>query len=137
MLKRKIKYEDFNGNDSEDIFYFNISKPELIEMEVENPNGFGETIKRIIEAKDNKALIKIFKEIVLLAYGEKSEDGKRFIKTEDLRTEFSQTAAFSALFTELATDENSAEIFLKGVLPKDMVSELDKALKESKQESST
>ncbi len=126
MLKREIAYEDFNGNQVTDIFYFNISKPELIELEVEYDQGFSAMIQGVIETKNHKSLIKRFKEIVLLAYGQKSEDGKRFIKSDQLREEFSQTAAYIKLFTELATDDNAAAIFIKNVLPKDMIGDLDK-----------
>lgn len=127
MLKRPISYEDFNGYQKTDIFYFNISKPELIELEVEYDQGFSSMIQGIIDTKDNKSLIKIFKDIVLLAYGQKSEDGKRFVKSDQLREEFSQTAAYSALFMELASNDGAAAIFIKGVLPKDMAGEVDKA----------
>jgi hypothetical protein len=126
MLKREIAYEDFNGNPATDVFYFNISKPELIELEVEYDQGFSAMIQSVIDAEDNKTLIKRFKEIVLMAYGQKSPDGKRFVKSDQIREEFSQTAAYSALFMELATNDNAAVIFLKGVLPRDMVSEMDK-----------
>lgn len=126
MLKRDITYEDFNGETVTEVFYFNISKPELIEMEVEYKYGFGAQIEKIIEAKDNKTLLRMFKRIVLMAYGQKSEDGKRFIKSDQLREEFSQTAAYSTLFMELAQDDGAAVIFLKGVLPKDMAGEIDK-----------
>ncbi len=128
MLKRQISFEDFNGNEATEVFYFNISKPELIELEVEYSEGFGAMIQSVVDAKDNKALIKAFKDIVLMAYGQKSVDGKRFIKTEQLREEFSQTAAYSALFMELAMDDNAAVIFLRGVLPKDMAGEFDKGI---------
>ncbi len=128
MLKRPISYEDFDGNQVTDVFYFNISKPELIEMEVEYEGGLGKMLQSIIETNNHKELIKKFKEIVLLAYGQKSEDGKRFIKSDQLREEFSQTAAYSALFIELATNDNAAADFLKGALPKDMGIEIDKAV---------
>lgn len=121
MLKREIKYEDFDGVEQTDVYYFNISKPELIELEVEYPEGFGGMIQRIVETKDNKELIKQFKELVLLAYGEKSADGKRFIKSDELREQFSQTAAYQSLFVELATSDTAAVDFLKGILPKDIV----------------
>lgn len=128
MLKRGITYEDFNGETVTDIFYFNISKPELIEMEVEYAEGFGSWIKKIIDAKDHKTLLYQFKKLVLLAYGEKSEDGKRFIKNDQLREEFSQTAAYQSLFIELATNDNAASTFLIGALPKDMTGALEKSL---------
>ncbi len=131
MLKRAINYEDFEGNDATEIFYFNLSEPELIELEVEFENGLKAMLESIIEAKDYKSLVKRFKEIVLLAYGEKSADGKRFIKSDQLREEFSQTAAYISLFMELATDDNAAVIFLKGVLPKKLTGpDFDKAVAE-------
>ncbi len=128
MLKREITYEDFNGETVTDIFYFNISKPELIEMEVEYDQGFSSWIQQIIDAKDHKTLLHQFKTIVLLAYGQKSDDGKRFIKSDQLREEFSQTAAYQALFIELATNDNAASTFLIAVLPKDMTKALEKSL---------
>jgi len=132
MLKRTIRYEDFNGNQTEDIFYFNLSKPELIELEVEYEQGFGDMLQSIIKAKDNKEIVKQFKAIILLAYGEKSEDGKRFIKSDQLREEFSQTAAFQELFMEMASDADAAVVFLQAILPKDMGEGIEKAVDNEK-----
>lgn len=125
MLKREIKYEDFNGEEAIDTFYFNISKAELIELEVEYDKGFGKFLQSVVESKDNKELVKRFKEIILMAYGEKSPDGKRFVKNEQIREEFSQTAAFQSLFLELASDEKAAAAFVEGVLPRDVVGQID------------
>jgi hypothetical protein len=128
MLKREIKYEDFDGNMVSDVFYFNLSQPELIELEVETTKGFGRLLQDIVESKDNKEIIARFKQIVLMAYGVKSEDGKRFIKSDQLKEEFSQTAAYSALFMELATNDDAAIIFLNGVLPREFRGEAGKAV---------
>jgi hypothetical protein len=125
MLKREITYETFDGEVLTEIFYFNISKPELVDLEVEYKEGLSNLLQKIVKAEDGKALVEHFKRIILLAYGEKSEDGKRFIKNDKLREEFSQSAAYNALFMELATDENAAATFIKGVIPKDMTQELD------------
>ena len=132
MLTREISYTDFNGEKVTEKFYFNISKPELVEMEVEYKEGLGQKIQNIIDAKDYRQLIKMFKEIILTAYGQKSEDGRRFIKNDTLREEFVQMAAYHVLFIELASDADAAAEFLKGVLPKDMTGEMDKALAEVK-----
>jgi hypothetical protein len=126
MLKRDITYEDFNGDTVTETFYFNISKPELIELDVEYEGGMSGFLQKIIDSKNGKELVSQFKRIVLLAYGQKSEDGKRFIKNDQLREEFSQTAAYQSLFMELAQDDNAAVVFLKGVLPKDLVVDQDK-----------
>lgn len=128
MLKRDITYEDFDGNQITETFYFNISKPELIELEVEVKEGFSEWMQKIIKAEDYHTIIKEFKRLVLFAYGERSEDGKRFIKNEELREAFSQTNAYNELFMELAMDDGAAAQFVLGIMPKDMVPDIQKQM---------
>lgn len=127
MLKREITYDDFNGEKQTDTYYFHLSKPEIIKLNVEHAGGLGAMINRIMESQNHKAIIAEMEKIVLLAYGEKSDDGKRFIKNDELREAFSQTAAYSVLFMELATDEDAAAKFITGILPPDMVAEIEKA----------
>lgn len=128
MLKRDITYEDFEGNTLTETFYFNVSKPELIELEVEVAGGFSEWMQRIIKAEDYQTIIKEFKRFVLFAYGQKSEDGKRFIKSDQLREEFSQTNAYNVLFMELAQDDGAAADFVLGVMPKDMAPDIQQQM---------
>lgn len=127
MLKKEITYTDLNGDEVTETFYFNLSKSELIEMEVEQDGGLRATIERIIEANDTRQLVKEFKQLILAAYGQKSPDGKRFIKNEELRLEFEQTVAYDTLFMELATDEASAEAFIRGIMPNDLLEAVQKA----------
>lgn len=119
MLKETIKYTDFNGVEREEDFYFNLTKAEITEMEMSVDGGLVERINKIVQAKDAKEIVKIFKTIVLDAYGEKSADGRRFIKTPELREAFSQTMAYSNLFMELATNDVKAAAFIKGIMPKE------------------
>lgn len=118
MLKKTIKYEDYNGNEITEDFYFNLSKAEVTEMELSRTGGLGSYIERIVAAQDTPAIIKEFKELILKAYGVKSEDGKRFIKSEELSLAFSQTEAYTELFMELATDAEAASAFVSGIIPK-------------------
>ena len=120
MLKETIKYTDYNGVERTEDFWFHLSKAELMEWEMGTTGGLTEMIKRIVDAQDAPAIIKIFKELVLKAYGQKSPDGKRFIKSEELATEFSQTEAYSQLFVELATDADKAAAFVNGIMPSDI-----------------
>lgn len=117
MLKKKITYTDYNGAERTEDFYFNLSKAEIMEMEMNTSGGLAETIEKIVAAQDVPAIIKIFKELVLKAYGEKSPDGKRFIKSDEIATAFSQTEAYSQLFMELATDADAASEFVNGIIP--------------------
>jgi hypothetical protein len=120
MLTRTINYTDFNGNQQSDIYHFNLTKTELATLEASYEGGIEQRIQAIVNANDRKALIDEFQKIILAAYGEKSEDGKRFVKTDELREIFTQTAAYDALFMELASDEDAAAAFIKGVLPQDL-----------------
>lgn len=131
MLKRTISYEDFDGNAAEDTFYFNLTEAELIELESSYDDGFAAAMQRIIAANNNQKLVQEFKKLVLLAYGVRSEDGKRFIKSEELARDFSQHAAYSTIFMELATDAEKASEFINGIMPKslqDKVAQQDKPL---------
>lgn len=120
MLKKTITYTDYNGSERTEDFYFNLTKAEVMEMEMSTTGGLAEMIQRIVAAQDAPAIIKIFKDLVLKAYGEKSPDGKRFIKNEELQTAFSQTEAYSILFMELATDADAAAKFINGIVPADV-----------------
>lgn len=124
MLKKTITYTDYNGNERTEDFYFNLTKAEIMEMEMSTTGGLAEMITRIVAAQDQPAIIKIFKDLVLKAYGEKSADGKRFIKSEEIAAGFSQTEAYSILFMELATDADAAAKFVNGIVPADMSKQL-------------
>lgn len=120
MLKKTIKYEDYNGNERTEDFYFNLSKAELTEMELSTTGGLQTMLENIIQTQDVPTIVKIFKEIILKSYGEKSADGKRFIKSDELSTAFSQTEAFSNLYMELVQNADEASKFISGIIPKDL-----------------
>lgn len=120
MIKKSIKYTDYNGVERVEDFYFNLSKAEVTEMELSIDGGLSAMIQKIVDSNNNKEIIGMFKKIILKAYGEKSEDGRRFIKNEELTEGFAQTEAFSELFVELALNENKAAEFVKGILPSDL-----------------
>lgn len=120
MLKKVIEYTDYNGNVRKETFYFNMSKAELIEQEMSVNGGYSEMVQRITEAQDMPTLMKLIRELVLSAYGEKSADGKRFIKSKELSEAFSQTEAYSSLMMELMTDSKAAAQFVVGIMPSDL-----------------
>ena len=117
MLKRTITYEDFNGVERTEDFYFNLTEAECVEWQLGTEGGLVEMIEKIVAAKDTKSLIEIFKDLVLKAYGEKSADGRRFMKDAEIREAFSQTNAYSIIFMELAKDDIAANEFIKGIIP--------------------
>jgi hypothetical protein len=117
MLKKTINYTDFNGEERNEDFYFNLTKAEVAELEMSINGGLSAMIEKISNEQDNVAIMKIFKELILKSYGEKSIDGKRFIKSEELSIAFSQTEAYSELFMEIATDPDKAVKFFENIIP--------------------
>lgn len=120
MIKKTIEYVDYNGENRKEEFYFNLSKAEVMELEMSKNGGLSEYIQRIVKTSDNAAIMSLFKEIICKAYGEKSLDGKRFIKNKELTDAFVQTEAYSELFMELATNADEAAAFINGIIPKNM-----------------
>lgn len=129
MLKKTITYEDFNGVERKEDFYFNLSKAEIMEMQFGTVGGLDVMLKKIIDAKDVKSIMDTFKMLILKAYGIKSDDGRRFIKSEEIAKEFEQTEAYSILYMELAYDDNAAAEFVNGIIPKDVATEVSNQMK--------
>lgn len=126
MFVKEIKYTDFNGIDRSEKFYFNLTKSELTEMDLTTAGGMKSFIERITNTQDQAELIKLFKELILKAYGVKSDDGKQFIKSEENAKAFSQTMAYDTYFMLLATNEQEAIKFVNGIMPADLVAEANK-----------
>ena len=127
MIKKTVTYTDYNGVERTENFYFNLSKAEVMEMEMGTEGGMAESIQKIIDAKDAPAIIRVFKDLVLRAYGEKSDDGRRFMKSKEISEAFSQTEAYSQIFMELATDSDAAAKFINGIVPADLAQQVQKA----------
>lgn len=117
MLKKTITYTDYNGEERTEDFYFNINKAEIIEMETTTEGGLGNKLDKMIKAKDAPSLMSFFKELILKSYGEKSDDGRKFVKSKEISNDFAQTEAYSQLFMELITDEEKAASFVNAIIP--------------------
>lgn len=124
MYKKTMIYYDYDGNKREEDLFFNLSKAEMIEMQMSTAGGYDKLLTRISKTRDTPELVKVIKDFILKAYGVKSDDGKRFIKSEELSTAFSQTEAYSNLYVELCSNDEEAAKFFKGVLPADMKQQL-------------
>lgn len=128
MLKKTITYTDYNGTQRTEDFYFNLTPSEVTEMEFASDESFSDIIERITKTQDLPELIKTFKGLILKAYGEKSADGRRFVKSEELSTAFSQTEAYSVLFMECATDSEAASAFINGIMPNEAMNKITEKL---------
>lgn len=121
MLKKTVKYTDLNGMEREEEYLFRLSKAELVEMQLGTTGGFEEYIRKIVAANDIPAIAKIFKDIVIKAYGIKSDDGRRFIKSEEISTEFTQTEAYNQIYIELIGNPEKFADFVNGIMPSDLL----------------
>lgn len=120
MLKKTIKYTDYNGVDRTETFYFNLSRGELIELELSVNGGFTEMLDKIIQSQDAPEIMKWFKKIIMMSYGVKSDDGKRFIKSDELSEAFVQTEAYSNLLMSFMEDASTAAEFVNGIMPQSL-----------------
>ncbi len=128
MITKEITYTDYNGQERIEKYQFNFTKAELTEMELSVNGGLSAMMERIKETDDRPEIMRIFKDLILKAYGVKSADGKRFVKSDELRTEFSQTEAYSELYMELVTNTESAITFFNGLIPNDIKAAGDKVV---------
>lgn len=124
MYKKTVTYEDYKGNTRTEDFYFNLNKAELVELELSTKGGLTVTMDRIIAAQDNPTLFKIFKDLVSKSYGVLSDDGRKFIKNQEVLDDFMQTEAYSIIFSELATNAEAAAEFFNNVIPQNLAKEL-------------
>lgn len=120
MLKKTMTYTDFNGESRTEDFYFNLSKAELMEMEMTVEGGLYDRLQRLIASKNIPEITAAFKEIILKSFGKKSEDGRRFMKSPEISREFMETNAYNDLFSTLAVDGTAAAEFIKGVIPQNI-----------------
>jgi hypothetical protein len=125
MLKKTIKYKDFNGDEQEEDFYFHLSKADLVKLELRHKGGLRDALQRIVDAEDGQSIMVEFENILEMTYGKKSSDGKRFIKNKELWDEFRSTNAYDKIFMELVTDTDLATKFIVGVAPEGLITEAE------------
>lgn len=130
MLKRTITYPDLDGVMHTEDFYFNLNQSEIVEFEAMTKHGLSKTLKRAMEEEDRSVIIPIVKELILRSYGQKSFDGKRFVKNQELRDDFYQSEAYNLLFMELMQSVEAQQAFVVGVMPAAMKTTIIDALKE-------
>lgn len=133
MLKKTIEFIDYNGNKRKEDHYFNLTKAEIMEMEMSTKGGLTEMINNIIAAQDAPAIMKVFKDLIFKAYGKKSADGREFEKSPEIVRSFEHTEAYSELFMELVTDPEKAAEFFNGIVPADLAKQVQKEMAENPQ----
>lgn len=131
MLIKEIKWTDFDGNERREKFYFNMSKSELVKLELSRPGGFRNYITRLMEAQNGRELMEVFDDMMLKSYGVRSDDGRNFRKGAEYYEDFKSTGAYDELFMELMQDDKAMEHFINGLMPPDIMAE---AMKEAQKQ---
>lgn len=119
MLIKTFEYTDYNGDKQVETLYFNLNKAEIAAMQVRMDGKFIDHLKDLVEGNKIEALFGFFRDLVLDSYGEKSEDGKRFHKSPEMRQEFEESIPFSELIVELMESTEKVKTFTRGILPPD------------------
>lgn len=121
MIKQDIKFDDLDGNEVEETFYFHLSRAEISKWALSHEDGdLQEYLTRIVQIEDKKEIIRLFDEIVSMSIGKQSEDRRRFLKSPEITSEFMQSGAYDKFFMRLLTDTGFSIEFINGVMPKDL-----------------
>lgn len=130
MLKQTITYEDFNGKERTEDYYFNLTKTELTRLQAHyhtaNSKGLEDYLNTIVENDDQEKIVDFFEDLIKRSYGVKSEDGKHFRKNEEIITDFFDSPAYDSLFIKVCSDTDAAVAFVSGLIPKDLAEEVKK-----------
>lgn len=129
MYKKTMSYTDYSDTKRTEDFYFNLTKAECLKLEMSTDGGMDQMLRRIIAAQDMPTIVSTFEKIILAAYGEKSPDGRRFIKSDEISAAFSQTEAYSDLFIEISTNAEAASKFINAIVPQESITPSDIAAK--------
>ena len=131
MFSRTFTYTGYDGKPHTDTWWFNLSEAELYEMELSKIGGVNGMMNRLLREEKPGEIVKMFKEIILGAVGERSADGRKFLKNEEIRQDFYQSKAYSDLFVELVSSGEALSTFLRGAIPEDVRLKLEAADKEA------
>lgn len=137
MYKKEIEYTDYNGNVRKETFWFHLTKAEITEMSLNQNGSMEKYFQNIVQSNDYSKLVKIFTELIKKSYGKKSDDGRRFMKSQEILDDFVQTEAYSQLFVELASDADAALAFCNGIMPSDMAMDPAQMKKEAESKMSS
>lgn len=135
MFSRTFEYEGYDGKPHKDTWWFNLSEAELYKLELGNIGGVNGMMNRLLRENKPGDVVDMFEKIILSAVGERSVDGRKFVKNEEIRQDFYQSRAYSDLFMELVSSGENLTKFLKGAIPEELAAKLDAAEAEEKQES--
>ena len=124
MYRTDVTYENFDGEQVTETCYFNLTKAEMLQLQLQYPEGYQVYLQRLVDDNNRKAMIDEFKHILSMSYGERSADGRKFIKSEEISNAFMASEAYSELFIKLVSEEGYAEKFMSAVMPKDIVAQL-------------
>lgn len=125
MLKKTMTYTNLDGQEVTEDFYFNMTKAELIKLQLREGEGFQDYITQVVNAGNGTAIVETFEKLVGLSYGEKI-DG-RFVKKPGAFEAFMSTEAYSDFFYELVTSAKAGAEFINAVMPKDLVEQANAA----------
>ena len=120
MLKKTITYTDYDNVMRTEDHYFNLTMAELQEMELTTPGGFAALLRKIVDEKNVPEIYRLFKSVILKAYGIKSADGRRFIKSDEISKEFTETGAYEVLINELTSNDKAGADFINAIMPSDL-----------------
>ena len=130
MFRKDITYTDYNGDKQTETCYFNLNRTELMDIALDLPEGIVEPSDNekeasihLVDKLGTKGIFNFIKDVVKKSYGIKSEDGRRFIKDDQITLEFTQTPMYDEIISEFTHDDKAASDFINNVIPAEYINE--------------
>lgn len=115
MITETLTYVDFGGTERTEDFYFNLTEAEVLNLSLSKEGGMEAYIKKIVNAKSQLELVKLFQDVLRISYGKRSEDGRKFEKSPEIFADFEATQAYSDFYMSLVTNTDKAIAFINGL----------------------
>lgn len=118
MYKKELTFKDYDGKQRTETLLFHLNEVELVDIEVDKgPKGMLGYLENIQKTENTAEAVRFIKDLLRKSYGIKSDDGRQFIKSDAIWDDFSQTAAYPAMFALLVQSEVELEAFITGLPP--------------------
>ena len=130
MQKLTVQYQNWDGDLETEDLYFHLNIKELQEMEKWDV-PLTKRIAKLTKTEDGTEAFELMRDIVEAAYGERSSDGKRFVKNPEVLKNFTQGLAYDEVILQFIDGTTDLAKFVEGLLPKKVFELAKKNAKDS------
>lgn len=124
MITREITYTDYNGDEQTEKYYFDLTIPEMLELSFSSAGDIQSTLERLSNSRKVGEIFNIIQTLIFKSVGVKSDDGKRFVKNEEVLNDFKQSRGYEAFLMKMMQDTKYASKFIEQLIPQDRIRQI-------------